>query len=428
MNNQPPFRMPYPRLDATAVLHSPAPEPGHLSTMDHKLLVELITMVMNQTTMSADARKAFSLVLERIQGTAAAKLPDLVTAIQTWMLAMLNPDITAAREACQNLHVCIAHHGDLAGAESLSKLLTEVMPVLHGTIMQAQNISRAGGAGGAGGSQLDEPGESAAAWTEPGDPIETAIMEGELAAEIDQLVEDLQNAAMYRECGIDAPTRVLMCGQPGNGKTTIAREVARRLGVPLGLARLDTLVSSFTGKAAKNLRATFNEAVEKKGILFLDEIDGLCQRRDAVAHGGGDESKKITTALQQQFDLLTREHPEFVIFAATNMPESLDPALRGRFDTEITVLAPSPDARRTMLTGWWAGTTAKYGVDADAMNLLVTRSEGKSGRWLHKVAMRAGRSAIKAKASLNVTHARRAEAVAGREGELKTTSSVIALA
>ena len=130
-------------------------------------------------------------------------------------------------------------------------------------------------------------------------------------------------------------------------------------------------------------------AALKKGIIFLDEIDGIVtsRERDSGGDGASEEIGRVTSAMLQQINLLA---PSQILIAATNFPDRIDPALRSRLTFEIAFKNPDPDARRLMVTKHWA----KVAHAPEALDLFVTTTEGKSGRFIRAGAMGAARAAL----------------------------------
>jgi len=138
--------------------------------------------------------------------------------------------------------------------------------------------------------------------------------------------------------GIEAQNCLLLYGPPGCGKTSIARYIAAKTGLPLVTARLDGLVSSLLGSTAKNIRKIFDYAAQQECVLFLDEFDAVAKRRDDENELG--ELKRVVNSLIQNIDAFATGS---ILIAATNHHELLDPAVWRRFNKVIEV--PRPTAR-----------------------------------------------------------------------------------
>jgi SpoVK/Ycf46/Vps4 family AAA+-type ATPase len=144
------------------------------------------------------------------------------------------------------------------------------------------------------------------------------------------LIEEYRHADTFRRHGLPVRSKLLFCGPPGCGKTATAEVFARELGLPLFVARLDAIVSSFLGETATNLRKLFEEADRRPCVLFLDEFDALARtRKDESEHS---ELRRVVNSLLM---LIDRYRGRGFVVAATNLDESLDPAVWRRFDEVI---------------------------------------------------------------------------------------------
>lgn len=367
-----------------------SPAPPALTQGDLKTIVDILDEALRKQPMSAGSRQAITHVRARAAGQRDA-LPDLPALIIAWIDALMRPDRDPVLKASNALLEALANYGWITSSSKLFDLLDRTLPVVHKAIFSGAIAAVTPGAADAANPLAEAGDASGVEWFEPKEvPF---ILDAAIGPELERLVEDLRHATRYVALGIDAPTRVLLKGPPGVGKTTAARWVAWKLGVPLGLARLDGMVSSFIGKSERNLKAAFEEAGKRGAILFLDEIDGLCLRRDAQGGAGVEHAKKITSALLQQLDRIPAAQ---VVFGATNLADQLDPALRRRMPTELTFAYPDRRARAAMLDAWWE----RLVPATDARDYLLDRSEGRSGDYLRAVAMRAARSAIAGAARL----------------------------
>ena len=156
--------------------------------------------------------------------------------------------------------------------------------------------------------------------------------------EIDRFIRlNLQTAALARQ-GLNPPTSILLYGPPGCGKTTTAAAIAKSLGLPLLTVRLDSLLTSYLGDSAKNLRQAFEAAASSPSILFLDEFDAVAKMRDDPQEIG--EMKRLVNSLLQNIDA-TRG--ELIVIAATNHEHLLDPAVWRRFDVDLELGLPGKD-------------------------------------------------------------------------------------
>jgi SpoVK/Ycf46/Vps4 family AAA+-type ATPase len=165
---------------------------------------------------------------------------------------------------------------------------------------------------------------------------------------------------------------MLLYGPPGCGKTYLAIYISARLGLPLLTARCDSLMSSFLGSTAKNIRNLFDHASNRPCVLFLDEFDSLAKARDDQHEVG--ELKRIVVGLLQNIDALP---PETVLLAATNHEKLLDPAVWRRFSYRLHIQPPSVDMREKLfhqyLKEYSPKSTRIFAVVADGMSGALIR-------------------------------------------------------
>jgi len=157
------------------------------------------------------------------------------------------------------------------------------------------------------------------------------------------IIEEFSHAEQLAAAGLETNNTLLLYGPPGTGKTHIARHLAQRLGRPLNIVRLDSVISSLLGDTAKNIRALFDFVDGTNAILFLDELDALAKFRDDRKELG--ELKRVVNTLLQGLDNL---EPTSIVIGATNHPEILDPAIWRRFTHSIEVELPSQELRSAL--------------------------------------------------------------------------------
>jgi len=154
------------------------------------------------------------------------------------------------------------------------------------------------------------------------------------------LIEEYRHADTLRRHSLPIRSKLLFCGPPGCGKTITAEIFAHELGLPLYVAKLDAIISSFLGETASNLRKLFDEVNRRPCVLFLDEFDALARnRKDDSEHN---ELRRVVNSLLMMID---RYNGRGFLIAATNLDEALDPAVWRRFD-EVILFSP-PNDRQT---------------------------------------------------------------------------------
>ena len=169
--------------------------------------------------------------------------------------------------------------------------------------------------------------------------------------ELEEIVDFLKNPRKYSEIGARIPKGVLLMGPPGTGKTLLARAVAGEAGCPFFSISGSEFVEMFVGMGASKVRDLFSQAKEKAPcIVFIDEIDAIGQKRSGGAMGGNDEREQTLNQLLTEMDGFESNNG-VIILAATNRPESLDPALTrpGRFDRRVPVELPDLAGREAIL-------------------------------------------------------------------------------
>lgn len=169
----------------------------------------------------------------------------------------------------------------------------------------------------------------------PAGSVTNIVLDSLTQSQIEEFVSIVRNSSKLEVQGLDIPKTLILYGQPGCGKTSIAHYISNQTGLPLVLARLDSLVSSLLGSTAKNIRKIFDYAGEFPSILFLDEFDAIAKARDDQKEIG--ELKRVINSLLQNMDAMPKH---CVLIAATNHPELLDRAVWRRFLQKVEVKMP----------------------------------------------------------------------------------------
>lgn len=189
--------------------------------------------------------------------------------------------------------------------------------------------------------------------------------------QVDNFVLGYRNIDKLAIHNIEMSYSMLLYGPPGCGKTEVALKIAKTLGMPIVIARLDTLISSYLGSTAKNIRLLFQYVENTPCILFLDEFDAIAKQRDDVHELG--ELKRVVNSLLQNIDKLDNKN---IIIAATNHEKLLDEAIWRRFSTRINIELPNPE----LIYEYLIYKFDEFNIELDIKNVdfLATILEGQS--------------------------------------------------
>ena len=253
--------------------------------------------------------------------------------------------------------------------------------------------------GGAGGNAMLFGGKSGAKQyvvdDETGIKFNDVAGEDEAKESLQEIVDFLNNPKKYEEIGAKMPKGVLLVGPPGTGKTLLARAVAGEAGVPFFYIACSEFVEMFVGMGASKVRDLFKQAGEKAPcIVFIDEIDTIGTKRDGGSNlGGNDEREQTLNQLLTEMDGFDATKG-VVILAATNRPESLDPALTrpGRFDRRVPVELPDLKGRESILR--LHAKKVKLGPDCD-FGVVARMTPGASGAELANIVNEAALCAVR---------------------------------
>ena len=236
----------------------------------------------------------------------------------------------------------------------LSFVLTWILPIIIfiaiGQLMTKKLTDKAGGPG----SMMFGAGKSnAKIYVQSTQGIHFSDVAGEDEAKenLQEIVNYLHDPSKYQEIGASMPKGILLVGPPGTGKTMLAKAVAGESQVPFFSISGSEFVEMFVGMGASKVRDLFSQAKEKAPcIVFIDEIDAIGQKRSGGQYGGNDEREQTLNQLLTEMDGFD-DNSGVIILAATNRPESLDPALTrpGRFDRRVPVELPDLKGREEIL-------------------------------------------------------------------------------
>ena len=285
--------------------------------------------------------------------------------------------------------------------DSLLNLVISLLPMIllfwFVNRWAAKKMQEMGGAGG--NAMLFGGGKSGAKQyvvdDETGIKFNDVAGEDEAKESLQEIVDFLHNPKKYEDIGAKMPKGVLLVGPPGTGKTLLARAVAGEAGVPFFSIAGSEFVEMFVGMGASKVRDLFKQAGEKAPcIVFIDEIDTIGKKRDGGANlGGNDEREQTLNQLLTEMDGFDAAKG-VVILAATNRPESLDPALTrpGRFDRRVPVELPDLKGRESILR--LHAKKVKLGPDCD-FGVVARMTPGASGAELANIVNEAALCAVR---------------------------------
>ena len=291
------------------------------------------------------------------------------------------------------------------GSPVFSFLLWFVLPILLfsfiGNQMNKKLMEKAGG--GPGSMMFGGAGKSnAKVYVQSTHGIRFADVAGEDEAKenLQEIVNYLHDPKQYEEIGASMPKGILLVGPPGTGKTMLAKAVAGESNVPFFSISGSEFVEMFVGMGASKVRDLFKQAKEKAPcIVFIDEIDAIGQKRNSGNLGGNDEREQTLNQLLTEMDGF-EGNSGVIILAATNRPDSLDPALTrpGRFDRRVPVELPDLKGREEILKVHAKKVALAPGID---FNTVARMASGASGAELANIvneaalrAVRAGRKSV----------------------------------
>ncbi len=276
-------------------------------------------------------------------------------------------------------------------ADILAWVLPLVIFIAIGQWMSKRLMNRAGGP-----NAMMFGKSNAKVYVKSSEGIRFADVAGEDEAKenLTEIVEYLHNPEKYKEIGASMPKGILLVGPPGTGKTMLAKAVAGEANVPFFSMSGSEFVEMFVGMGASKVRDLFKQAKEKAPcIVFIDEIDAIGQKRNGGGSGGNDEREQTLNQLLTEMDGFEGNNG-VIILAATNRPESLDPALTrpGRFDRRVPVELPDLQGREAILKVHARKIKAAEDVD---FHTIARMASGASGAELANIINEAALRAVR---------------------------------
>ena len=285
---------------------------------------------------------------------------------------------------------------EIEQTSALVSILAWVLPIILfvalGQFMSRKMMEKMGG----GNSMMFNIGKSnARVYVKSAEGIKFADVAGEDEAKenLSEIVDYLHDPGKYREIGASMPKGILLVGPPGTGKTMLAKAVAGEADVPFFSMSGSEFVEMFVGMGASKVRDLFKQAKEKAPcIVFIDEIDAIGKKRDGQL-GGNDEREQTLNQLLTEMDGFEGNNG-VIILAATNRPESLDPALTrpGRFDRRVPVELPDLKGREEILKVH--AKKIRIAEDVD-FNKIARMASGASGAELANIVNEAALRAVR---------------------------------
>ena len=286
---------------------------------------------------------------------------------------------------------------EIEQTSTLVSILAWVLPIIIfvalGQYMSRKMMEKMGG----GNSMMFNMGKSnAKVYVKSAEGIRFSDVAGEDEAKenLTEVVNYLHDPSKYQEIGASMPKGILLVGPPGTGKTMLAKAVAGEANVPFFSMSGSEFVEMFVGMGASKVRDLFKQAKEKAPcIVFIDEIDAIGQKRSGGQYGGNDEREQTLNQLLTEMDGFEGNNG-VIILAATNRPESLDPALTrpGRFDRRVPVELPDLKGREAILQVH--AKKIKVAEDVD-FNKIARMASGASGAELANIVNEAALRAVR---------------------------------
>lgn len=230
----------------------------------------------------------------------------------------------------------------------------------------------------------------------PDNNTESVILSAKNEREIQEFILSYQKSDDLYRYGIGLSNTLLLYGPPGCGKTKSAYLIAKELNLPLVIARLDSLISSYLGTTAKNIRTLFDFAQRYPCVLFLDEFDAIAKARDDTNEMG--ELKRVVNSLLQNVDKMSKDS---LLIAATNHERLLDPAVWRRFEYKLEIDYPDEKAIREMI-GVFSGN--RLIMSEKEVDNIIPLFKGLSGADIETIIKKATRNSILYSTDLSINN------------------------
>ncbi|MGG4145695.1 ATP-binding protein [Paenibacillus algorifonticola] len=208
-----------------------------------------------------------------------------------------------------------------------------------------------------------------------------------------ELLEIYESRELFFQEGIPLPTKLLLFGPPGTGKTISAYYLAYKLQLPLVMVRLDTIIASHLGETATNIRKIFEYAKKMPCVVFMDEFDAIARKR-----GGQQDVQEMSRVVNTLLQCMDEFNSDGVIMAATNLNGDIDPAVSRRFDTKMTFLVPGEADVEMYIRKIWKAPS----LPAEVVNQARELFKGCTFAEIEQVFLKAKRKAILRKEVLHI--------------------------
>ena len=287
---------------------------------------------------------------------------------------------------------------EIEQTSTLVSILAWVLPIIIfvalGQYMSRKMMEKMGGGGNSMMFNMGKSNTKVYVKSAEGIKFDDVAGEDEAKENLTEVVNYLHDPSKYQEIGASMPKGILLVGPPGTGKTMLAKAVAGEANVPFFSMSGSEFVEMFVGMGASKVRDLFKQAKEKAPcIVFIDEIDAIGQKRSGGQYGGNDEREQTLNQLLTEMDGFEGNNG-VIILAATNRPESLDPALTrpGRFDRRVPVELPDLKGREAILQVH--AKKIKVAEDVD-FNKVARMASGASGAELANIVNEAALRAVR---------------------------------